>query len=211
MPSFCPFNVHFMHSLSSWSTDSLWAVWHWRGAPSPCTRSNQILEGTLWHKHRLVHPQTHKLQEKNPWWKKKWESVWSSETSKWKPCSPPTNVCVRKWIGEGGCDWGTHQQSPPSLVTIHPGGLLALSITQQRHTVSSRSPDLTPAEEPAAAADLEKSGSIPSRLEQSTMAGSTVLHSGFLLTLAGILLFACSSAQRVRGKQCFLLCTCLSF
>lgn len=94
-----------------------------------------------------------------------------------------------------------HQQSPPTLVTIHPGGLLALSITQQRHTESSRSPDLTPApaEEPAAAV-LEKSGSIPSRLEQSTMAGSTVLHLGFLLKLAGILLLACSSAQRVRGK-----------
>ncbi|XP_051766847.1 ABI family, member 3 (NESH) binding protein b isoform X3 [Ctenopharyngodon idella] len=33
------------------------------------------------------------------------------------------------------------------------------------------------------------------------MAGSTVLHLGFLLTLAGILLLACSSAQRVRGKR----------
>ncbi|XP_050951393.1 ABI family, member 3 (NESH) binding protein b isoform X8 [Labeo rohita] len=33
------------------------------------------------------------------------------------------------------------------------------------------------------------------------MAGSTVLHSGFLLTLAGILLFACSSAQRVRVRR----------
>lgn len=109
--------------------------------------------------------------------------------------------CVCVWISKGGCDWGTHQQSPPSPVTIHPGGLLTLSITQQRHTVSSRSPDLkpAPAEEPAAT-DLEKSGSIPSWLEQSTMAGSTVLHLGFLLTLAGILLLACSSAQRVRGK-----------
>ncbi|KAF4097874.1 hypothetical protein G5714_021882 [Onychostoma macrolepis] len=111
-------------------------------------------------------------------------------------------VCVCVGIGEGGCDRGTHHQSPPSLVTIHPGGLLALSITQQRHTVSSRSPDLTPApaEEPEAAV-LEKSGSIPSQLEQSTMAGSTVLHLGFLLTLAGILLLACSSAQRVRVRR----------
>ncbi|XP_059399550.1 target of Nesh-SH3-like isoform X6 [Carassius carassius] len=91
-----------------------------------------------------------------------------------------------------------HQQSPPSLVTIHPGGLLALSITKQKHTVSSRSPDLTLA---PAATVLEKSGSIPSWLEQSTMAGSTVLHLGFLLKLAGILLLACSSAQRVRGKR----------
>uniref|UniRef100_A0A672TC91 Target of Nesh-SH3-like n=1 Tax=Sinocyclocheilus grahami TaxID=75366 RepID=A0A672TC91_SINGR len=91
-----------------------------------------------------------------------------------------------------------HQQSPPSLVTIHPGGLLALSITQQRHTVSSRSPDLTLA---PAVTVLEKSGSIPSRLEQSTMAGSTVLHLGFFLTLAGILLLACSSAQRVRVRR----------
>ncbi|XP_009294708.3 ABI family, member 3 (NESH) binding protein b isoform X9 [Danio rerio] len=33
------------------------------------------------------------------------------------------------------------------------------------------------------------------------MAGSTVLHLGFLLTLAGILLFACSSAQRVRVRR----------
>ncbi|XP_077082963.1 ABI family, member 3 (NESH) binding protein b isoform X20 [Siphateles boraxobius] len=33
------------------------------------------------------------------------------------------------------------------------------------------------------------------------MAGSTALHLGFLLTLAGILLLACSSAQRVRGKR----------
>ncbi|XP_042604767.1 ABI family, member 3 (NESH) binding protein b isoform X5 [Cyprinus carpio] len=95
-----------------------------------------------------------------------------------------------------------HQQSPPTLVTIHPGGLLALSITQQRHTESSRSPDLipAPAEEPAAAV-LEKSGSIPSRLEQSTMAGSTVLHLGFLLMFAGILLLPCSSAQRVRVRR----------
>ncbi|XDV22116.1 hypothetical protein PO909_027075, partial [Leuciscus waleckii] len=70
------------------------------------------------------------------------------------------------------------------------------------HSVSSRSPDLTPtqAEEPAATV-LEKSGSIPSLLEQSTMAGSTVLHLGFLLTLAGILLLACSSAQRVRVRR----------
>lgn len=103
--------------------------------------------------------------------------------------------CV--WIGEGGCDRGMHQQSPPSLVTIDPGGLLALSIIQQRHTVSSRSPDLTLA---PAATVLKKLGSIPSRLEQSTMAGSTVLHLGFLLMLAGILLLPCSSAQRVRGK-----------
>lgn len=138
---------------------------------------------------------------KNPWWKKKWESVWSSEPSKWKPCSPPTNGCVCMWIGKGGCDWGTHQQSPPSLVTIHPGGLLTLCITQQRDTVSLRSSDLKPAsaEEPAATV-LEKLSSIPSRLQQSTMAGSAVLHLGFLLTLAGILLLACSSAQRVRGK-----------
>uniref|UniRef100_A0A9J7X3J5 ABI family, member 3 (NESH) binding protein b n=1 Tax=Cyprinus carpio carpio TaxID=630221 RepID=A0A9J7X3J5_CYPCA len=104
--------------------------------------------------------------------------------------------CV--WIGEGGCDRGMHQQSPPSLVTIHPGGLLALSIIQQRHTVSSRSPDLTLA---PAATVLKKLGSIPSRLEQSTMAGSTVLHLGFLLKLAGILLLACSSAQRVRVRR----------
>ncbi|XP_048023910.1 ABI family, member 3 (NESH) binding protein b isoform X9 [Megalobrama amblycephala] len=33
------------------------------------------------------------------------------------------------------------------------------------------------------------------------MAGSTVLHLGFLLTLAGILLLACSSAQRVRVRR----------